>query len=61
MVLYKVKNNKTKQELIRIKNIIQSQDVTLKTKFSLSDANLIVITRMNKKYESQRSDDRPKT
>ena len=52
LLVNKVKNNKTKQELIRIKNIIQSQDVTLKTKISLSDANLIIITRMNKKYES---------
>ena len=51
LLVKKVKNNKIKQELIRIKNIVQSQDVTLKTKFSLSDANLIVITRMNKKYE----------
>jgi 5-methylcytosine-specific restriction enzyme subunit McrC len=51
LLVRKVKNIKTKQKLIRIKHIIQSQDVALKSKFTLSDANLIVITRMNKKYE----------
>ena len=47
-----VNNSKIKQELIRIKNIVLSQNVTLKLQFSLTDANLIVINRMNKKYES---------
>jgi 5-methylcytosine-specific restriction endonuclease McrBC regulatory subunit McrC len=51
LLIRKIKNTKTKQKLIKIKNIIQSQDVTLKTKFSISDAKTIPINRMNKKYE----------
>ena len=52
LLVKRVQNVKIKQELIRIKNIIQSQDVELKSKLTLSDANLIIINRMNKKYET---------
>jgi len=51
LLLRFVKNKKIKQDLIRIKNIILSQDITLKHKFTLSDANSITINRMNQKYQ----------
>ena len=51
MLLRYVKNTTIKQELVRIRNIILSQDVTLKHRFTLFDANLITINRMNKDYE----------
>ena len=45
-----VTRNDIKQDLVRIRNIFLSQDVTLKTRFTLSDAKQIIEHRMNKKY-----------
>lgn len=44
-------NLETKRELIRIKNIFLSQDISLK-KISYNDANSIFLQRLNKKYEN---------
>ena len=52
LLLIFVKNKKIKQELVRIKNIILSQDVTLQYNFTVADINSIVINRMNKKYDA---------
>ena len=52
LLLRYVKSTKIKQKLVQIKNIILSQDVTLKHKFTLVDANLITIHRMNERYNS---------
>ena len=51
LLLRYVNSATIKQELIRIRNIILSQDVTLRHRFTSSDAKLITIHRMNKEYE----------
>jgi len=52
LLLRYVKNTKNKQELIRIRNIFLSQDVTLEHKVTYSDANSIILHRLNKRYET---------
>ena len=51
LLLRFVKSEKIKQDLVRIKNIILSQDVVLQYKFTLADAKSITINRMNQKYQ----------
>ena len=51
LLLRFVKSEKIKQDLVRIKNIISSQDVVLQYKFTLADAKSITINRMNQKYQ----------
>ena len=51
LLLRFVKSEKIKQDLVGIKNIILSQDVTLKHKFTLADAKSIPTNRMNQKYQ----------
>lgn len=51
LLLRYVHIQETKQELVKIKNIILSQNITLKNRFTFADANSITIHRMNKKYD----------
>jgi 5-methylcytosine-specific restriction enzyme subunit McrC len=52
LLLRYVTNTRNKQDLILIRNLILSQDVTLKHKFTLADLSSVIINRLNKRYET---------
>jgi 5-methylcytosine-specific restriction enzyme subunit McrC len=52
LLLRYVRKPRNKQDLILIRNLILSQDVTLKHKFTYSDVSSIILNRLNKRYET---------